>query len=108
MTVQSDFGELQEVSLADTIKDCRIQVHVPHSSSGRDGFSERMRLVHLLEQQYQRTWSLEAVEERLELCRESLLLLLKAVHDDDEDPSLFISCMSIPSSIYPETMLTEL
>lgn len=101
-------GGIQDVTLAEDIKDSRARVHVTHTGSSREHFSERVRLGRLLEQQYHCTWSLGAVEERLELCRESLLLLLKGAHDGDQDPALCGSRTSLLPSVNHEATLTEL
>ena len=104
--VHDDSGGIQDFTLAEDIKDSRARVHAAHSGSGRDRFSEGVRLDRLLEQHYHRTWSLDTVEERLDLCRESLLLLLNGVHNSDGDPVSFTSRMLPFSSVISEIMLT--
>lgn len=83
--VHDGSGGTQDITLSEDIEDFRARVHGAHGGSGRDRFSQRVRLVHLLEQQYHRVCSISTLEERLELCRESLLLLLNGMHDGDED-----------------------
>lgn len=84
-------GVLQEVHLVVVTNDSDYpsQACVAHCSSDKDGLSERVRQSQLLKQHYQRTRSLETVEERVYLCHESLLFLLKGAHDSEKDLGLF-------------------
>lgn len=82
----------RDPSTLGAIESCRSLVNAPRVLGISQGtLEERLRLAQLLEQQYQPTGSLDVVEERIPVGRESLSVFFPDALDSGKIPAAFAS-----------------